>query len=231
MSRVKIVWAILLLLSFGVLLAYLSYRFPGALWSTDNRVRFVYGLTLLGVVGSSVIVGWREQKGSAIRYAVTWIVIAVTLVFAYTFQEDLLEFADRTRAAVVPSVPIEDEYGVVTLFRGSDGHFHVNAEVDGKYVEFLVDTGASDVVLTDFDARRLGLDMRALNYNVPYHTANGIVYAAQVTLGEISVGSVSVRNVRASVNSGEMEQSLLGMSFLTRLSSFEVSGKRLRFHD
>ncbi len=231
MSRTKIIWGILLFLSFGTLLIYLSYRFPGALLSADARLRFVYGLTLLGVVGSSVIVAWREQKGSAIRYAVTWVVIAVTLVFAYSFQDDLLEFADRGRAAVIPSVPIEDQYGVVTLFRGSDGHFHVNAQVDGKYVEFLVDTGASDVVLTDFDARRLGIDMRALNYNRPYHTANGIIYAAQITLDEVSVGTVSVRNVRASVNPGQMEQSLLGMSFLTRLSSFEVSGKRLRLRD
>ena len=125
-------------------------------------------------------------------------------------------------------------YGVATgdesmVFRvGDDGHFRVRAVVDGVALDFLVDTGASDVALTRSDARRLGFDLDALAYIQPYTTANGVVYGAPVILGEMVVGPIRLTDVAASVNQAPMGgASLLGMSFLGRLGAYEVSNGSL----
>ena len=87
----------------------------------------------------------------------------------------------------------------------------------------LVDTGASDVTLTPRDARRLGFHLDRLTYDRTYRTANGIVKGARVRLHSLKVGHIVVPDVRASVNSADMNLSLLGMSFISRLSRFEVA--------
>ena len=113
--------------------------------------------------------------------------------------------------------------GEVSFRERKGGHFIVDAKVDGVPIQFLVDTGASDVTLTPRDARRLGFDLNRLNYDRTYRTANGVVKGAPVRLHRLSVGHISLADVRASVNSADMNRSLLGMSFLSRLSSFEVA--------
>jgi clan AA aspartic protease (TIGR02281 family) len=131
-------------------------------------------------------------------------------------------------AALAPSAPVQASPGVVYLTRDlRTGHFHVNALVNGTAVNFLVDTGASDVALSTDDALRLGLHPDKLVYNMPYQTANGVSMAARVTIDEIKVGDNVVRNVQASVGQGNMDMSLLGMTFLNRIGSIEVKGDRL----
>ncbi len=108
------------------------------------------------------------------------------------------------------------------------GHFLVDASVNGRKVAAMVDTGASTVALGAETARRLGINPPKSAYTVPVSTANGIVEAANVTLSEVRVGGIRVRNVAALVvPDGLLEVNLLGMSFLSRLSKFELSGPRL----
>jgi clan AA aspartic protease (TIGR02281 family) len=107
------------------------------------------------------------------------------------------------------------------------GHFVVDAEVEGTPLTFLVDTGASDVVLSPDDARRLGLEPRTLDYSREYQTANGVVRAAPVTLRELRLGQLQLYDLDASVNERPLPMSLLGMSFLDRLQSYEVTDGRL----
>jgi aspartyl protease family protein len=117
--------------------------------------------------------------------------------------------------------------GSVRFRVGQDGHFHIEAMVDGTRVRFLVDTGASEVVLSPGDARRLGFDLGRLSFTRMAETANGSVRSAPVTLHEMMVGGLRVNEVSASVNEAEMSESLLGMTFLNRLGGFEVSGDTL----
>ena len=91
----------------------------------------------------------------------------------------------------------------------------------------MIDTGASDVALTRADARRLGIDLERLSFDVPYSTANGTSFGARVRLDRVRIGEVVVENVAGSVVSGELDRSLLGMSFLRRLSGFEFRGNEL----
>ena len=109
-------------------------------------------------------------------------------------------------------------YRTMTIQRGSNGHFNVEAEVDGRRMEFLVDTGASVIALRERDAARLGIHPARREYTAQVSTANGIVRAAPVELNRVDVGSLTVRNVQALVLPDEaLGQNLLGMSFLSRV--------------
>jgi aspartyl protease family protein len=110
---------------------------------------------------------------------------------------------------------------------GAHGHFLVEAVVEGTPLAFVVDTGASDVVLTPADAKRLGFRADELRFTRRYQTANGVVAAAPVTLRELRIGQFSAFDVEASVNGAPLPVSLLGMSFLRRLRGYEVDNGRL----
>jgi aspartyl protease family protein len=103
-----------------------------------------------------------------------------------------------------------------------DGHYWTRADVSGTQIEFLVDTGASIVALTYFDAQRLGLKPEELDFDAEIRTAGGVTYGASITLDSIRIGKVEVEDVTAVILRTELEQSLLGMSFLGELNSYEV---------
>jgi aspartyl protease family protein len=109
----------------------------------------------------------------------------------------------------------------------SSGHYLIEATVNGAPVTFLVDTGASDIVLTLDDARRVGLRPRSLEYTQRFATANGEVRGAPVVLREVRIGQARLFDVSASVNEAALDVSLLGMSFLEQLSGYEVERGRL----
>jgi aspartyl protease family protein len=99
--------------------------------------------------------------------------------------------------------------------------------VNGEPVRFVVDTGATQIVLSKSDARRVGLDVDDLVYLGRAYTANGEVRTAPVKLDTVSIGPIKDSNVRAVVNDGAMEGSLLGMEYLQRFSSVEIGGGKL----
>jgi aspartyl protease family protein len=108
------------------------------------------------------------------------------------------------------------------------GHFIVDARVNGRPIEMLADTGASAVVLTQEDARRAGIDLRSLTYDIPVSTANGQAMVARVMLDRLEVRGIAVPRVRAVVAEKDvLESSLLGMTFLNRLASVKMSGDTL----
>jgi len=111
---------------------------------------------------------------------------------------------------------------------GPDGHFVVPGTANGAPVHFLVDTGATLVVLTPSDARAAGIDPSALVFDRAMRTASGTVPAAAAVLHEVKVGRISIGDVRAAVIA-KAPQSVLGMSFLSRLKSFEMQRDRLTF--
>jgi aspartyl protease family protein len=113
------------------------------------------------------------------------------------------------------------------IARSADGHYWADAEVDGAPVHFLVDTGSSTVALTPADAGRLGLDASALRYDQPVFTAAGRERAAAVTLSHVTIAGVKVEGVKALVMREGLSASLLGMSYLGRLSKIEATPEAL----
>lgn len=132
----------------------------------------------------------------------------------------------EARAAVVqPAAP--SSYGrSVTLQKGSNGHFQADAVIDGRRMEFMVDTGASVIALRERDAARLGIHPAQRDYKVNVSTANGTIKAAPVELNRVEVGGLTVRNVAALVLPDEaLAQNLLGMSFLSKVKWEHRNGR------
>ncbi|MGN6209401.1 TIGR02281 family clan AA aspartic protease [Asticcacaulis sp.] len=119
---------------------------------------------------------------------------------------------------------------VTAIPKAKDGHFWANATVNTRAVRFLVDTGATVVALTPADAQRLGFDSQSLVYDREVTTANGKTYAATVNLSVVGIGQSTVRNVDAMVVKDGLTTSLLGMSYLGRLSRFEATPSSLILH-
>jgi aspartyl protease family protein len=114
--------------------------------------------------------------------------------------------------------------GSVTVPRDGYGHFRTEGRIDGRRLDFLIDTGASVIALTADDAANLGIHPGASEYRVMLKTANGVVRAAPATLGMVEIGDIMVRDVTAVVMpEGALSENLLGMSFLSRLRHFEYS--------
>ena len=110
---------------------------------------------------------------------------------------------------------------------GPNGHFVIDAVVEGVPLTFLVDTGATQIVLTLDDARQLGLQPHSLEFSQRFRTANGEVRGAPVRLRELRIGQFSLYDLDASVNEAPLAISLLGMSFLDRLDGYRVEDGRL----
>lgn len=123
------------------------------------------------------------------------------------------------------AAPVED--GAAQIVKGADGHFWAEAKVDGRAVRFLIDTGATAVALSQNDAKRLGIDTKGLDYSYKVMTASGETRAASVKLASVSVAGAQVRDVDALVIEKGLETSLLGMSYLGRLSSFQATPRAL----
>lgn len=181
--------------------------------------RLVY-LVILG----SVLVLWfvvqaRDSLGKLLQHAAVWALIFLGAIAAVGLWQDI-------RQTVAPSQSVVSDTRV-ELPRAPDGHYYLTAQVQGTPIRFVVDTGASQIVLSRQDARRAGIDVDDLVYTGRARTANGTVRTAPVRLDRVAIGPIEDRNVRAVVNEGEMDGSLLGMDYLRRFSSVEITGDRL----
>jgi aspartyl protease family protein len=156
-----------------------------------------------------------------------WLLLILGCVALYAYRMELSEIADRTLSTLTPTRSRITGEHAITFLRASDGHFWIDATVNGKPIRFLVDTGASGIVLNREDGERIGFDPRSLSFQQVFETANGRTRGASVELDELQIGPLAYRHVGASVNEGEMHQSLLGMRFLDRLSSVEIRGDSL----
>jgi aspartyl protease family protein len=133
--------------------------------------------------------------------------------------------AARPQAAVAPAVSNSRS---VVILPGRNGQFEVAGRVDGRPLNFMVDTGASTIALTERAAANLGIHPAARDYTAAVNTANGVVRAAPVELNMVEIDDLVVRDVRALVlPDGALSDNLLGMTFLTRLRHFEYSGGKL----
>jgi len=181
-------------------------------------------------VGGGMLGSYRGRAGAMVRDAVSWLALGLGLVTVYAYKDELLPIAARVVGELVPgsAMTVEESSGGATEVRirkRLDGHFTATVKVNGGTVSMIVDTGASSIVLRPADARKAGIDPKALTYRVPVLTANGRAMAARVRLDSVAIGPLDRKNVDALVaQPGALSQSLLGMSFLSRLRSYEFSG-------
>lgn len=163
------------------------------------------------------------RRALTILAAATVSAVAATAMVATASREPEPRPALRGAAALVEPAPASEPSGSAAVRKATDGHFWAEAQVDGRHVRFLVDTGASTVALTLADARRLGLTPGDLSFDQPVTTASGQTMGARVVLDYVSVAGARVEDVEALVLQHGLETSLLGMTYLGRLSRFEAS--------
>jgi len=222
------IWVFLaLLLTAGISLWFLNDYFPGSLSSEGDQMSFVHGVTLLALISSGLLATRRVNFGETVRSISIWIGVAAALVLGYSFQDEIKTAGTRVLSELLPARPVVSPEGVVTLIKGNDGHFHASGLANGTPVRFLVDTGATGISLSPDDARRIGVDLETLEYTLVFETANGKGRGARWRLDSLSIGPIEFRDVAVSINKEDVNSSLLGMSFLGRLSSFEVSGREM----
>ena len=224
----RLLWSLLAVLTVALLVLVLQQnetalaelsRFDSASWETK--------ITAAALVGLIALMLFRQRFSHALESALIWLMLAALLALGYTYRFELREVADRVLAEFIPGRPVT-RGRTVEIARASGGGFSVAAHVNGARVPMVLDTGASAVVLTQEAAKAAGLPLEVLNYSVSVDTANGRTRAAPVTLDRLSIGDINERSVPALVaQAGQLRTSLLGMTFLNRLESWEVRGDKL----
>ena len=171
----------------------------------------------------------------AVRDLLIWATVLLGLSVVYLYRFEFQDIGARLTGGLIPGTPVAtsiDGRPAVTLTRGVDGHFDATALVDGTPVRFLVDTGATGIILSARDAAAIGIDLDALRFDVRTQTANGEGRAARARVESLAVGPIQRRDVRVLVaDRGRLGRSLLGQEFLSSLSSYERRGDRLTLRD
>src|SRR5258705_2076026 len=213
-SRGRFVLWLVLLFAIGAGLWKLAELFPGQISSGLNQAYLVQLVIILALVSGSLIFARHGRFREVARNLAIWMGVAVVLAIGFAFHAELTDIRLRLRSELLPCNPVATNPDVVVLTQSADGHFYVIGNADGNPVRFLIDTGASETVLSPSDAKRIGIDIEALSFSHPYETANGIGQGAAFTLRSLSIGPIELSDVPVSINQADMNTSLLGMSFL-----------------
>ena len=221
----------LLIFGLGLSLALLVARHDAgniAGLSTNDFASLAVKIAILLFIGSAVLMFFRENFMQALQAALLWVVVGLVLVVGYTYRFELKDVSERVLAELMPGRAASRGARTVEIARGRAGEFSVSAQVNGANISMALDTGASAVVLTQEAAKAAGLPLEVLSYTVTVDTANGRTRAAAVTLDKIGIGGIVERSVPALIaQPGQLRTSLLGMTFLNRLESWEVRGEKL----
>lgn len=185
---------------------------------TGEQTASLIYLVLLGtVIAGYFFLSGRARIGQSLRQAGVWALLFIGVIAAYGLWSDI-------QGSVMPRQAVFENGDRIEVPLSPDGHYRMTLQVNGEPIRFIVDTGASDIVLSADDAARAGIAQDTLVFSGTARTANGIVRTARVWLDEVSLGPVADRSVPALVNGGEMSGSLLGMAYLNRFAEVRFGG-------
>ncbi|SPF80181.1 retropepsin-like aspartic protease family protein [Pseudoprimorskyibacter insulae] len=188
--------------------------------SGEQFGNLTYLVLLLAMLSVGLIARGRGQIRQHLKAFGQWFVIIAIIAVGVGLWGDV-----RTR--IIPQQTVFSEAGRIELPRAPDGHYYATLGINGAEIPFVIDTGASNMVLTQDDAKAAGVPLERLSYFGQANTANGTVRTAPIRLNDVSFGPFEDSNVRALVNQGDMDKSLLGMSYLQRFSRIEISNNTL----
>ena len=181
--------------------------------SSDIIAQVLY-LTIFGVlIAAGLWARSRNNLSQTAQHVAIWVLIFIAAIAAFGLWGDLERHL---------GVQSDNGNKRIEIPISLNGHYNLRLRINDVPVDFVVDTGATDIVLSQADASRIGLDLGQLAFTGPASTANGIVETARVTLDKIEIANVIDRNVSAIVNKGELFGSLLGMGYLQRWGRIEI---------
>ncbi|MEP1208259.1 MAG: TIGR02281 family clan AA aspartic protease [Rhizobiaceae bacterium] len=229
-------WVLVGLMGLVLILLIASGDTGTTLGFESNRIGTAAVSALWALLIGSAVFGRGTGIWETIKQIGIWILIILALMAAYVFRFDLQDIASRFSGGVIPGSPISatDDSGrrIVTLIRADNGHFEATAGVNEQSIRFLVDTGASSIVLSYDDARAAGIGVDDLSYSIRTQTANGTGRAARARIDHFYLGGIERRGMNVLVaEPGRLGKSLLGQQFLESLHSYEKRGDRLTLRD
>lgn len=189
-----------------------------------DRGQAVYLIALLLFILLSSAVVRRNGVGKTLSMLLVWLVVIGVVAFAANRRDQLLSLLGEQEPVIMA-----DGEGVRLTAR-DDGHFWVRAKVNGETVLFLIDTGASDIVLSQAAAKRVGIETGDLSFDRPAMTANGMVRGAAVKLRTIEIGGILRSDMSATVTEGPLATNLLGMRYMRTLKGWRVDGPVLTLY-
>lgn len=218
---------LLLLAGLGGVVAALFRAFPEAIQTPGDWSDLAWALALILLLTTGVFRLGRGAITQHLRYAAIWTALAGVLALGYAYRDELARVPQRLQLAFGTGYPIATAEHEVIVPQDARGAFVLNARVNGQPVRFIVDTGATDTVLSPAAAQRLGVDLDKVDFKESAETANGMGYGASFTAQRLDVGPIAFANFPMIINQAPMTSSLLGLSFLNRLESFEIRDRKL----
>ena len=218
---------VLLLFAVGGLVVALARAYPGAVRTRDDWFSVTYAIGFAALVSAGLLRAGRATLTQHLRNVAIWGAIIAILALGFSYRDELVGVSQRLRVALSAGDPVATGDHELAIPQDENGAFVIIGRVNGQRVRFLVDTGATDTVLSPDDAQRVGVDMARLRYDQEAETANGVGHGAAWTAGSLEVGPIRMANVKIAVNQAPLSNSLLGLNFLNRLESFEVRGRKL----
>jgi aspartyl protease family protein len=218
---------LIVLAAVGALTFGLARAYPEALHDSEDKTRLALQLGIVLLVSTALLRGLRGPIRQHLKHVALWSGIIAILVLGYAYRAELAAVPRRVALAFNVGTPVQTGERTLVVPQGEDGSFVVDALINGQRVRFVVDTGATETVLTPDDARRLGIPVDTLNYGYKAETANGVGYSAAYDVDSLAVGAIKLDGFRVMVNQAPMRLSLLGMSFLHRLDAFEFRDRQL----
>ena len=195
--------------------------------SDGDWQNFTYSLLILVMLCSSLFSRRDIGMAKIFKYLAIWSALALVIIALYSYRFEFADFKSRILGEVLPTKVQTKNSQELIINMAQDGHFYIDSKVNGHPVRFMIDTGASDVVINKNLIEKIGLKRADLKFNKIYQTANGKSFGASIVIKELEIGELKFFNLNASVNDADMGVSLLGMSFLRQFKKYEFSQGRL----
>lgn len=192
--------------------------------TNGDTANLLYLIGVLVLVGSS-LVARRLPLGQSLKMALAWVGIFALGFLLFSLRDDAGALWSRLTSEINPSAGVV-RGGALRVRKSEDGHFWLKAEVNGRSVKFLIDSGATTIAMSSADARTAGVAPGG-GFPVAINTANGVVMAQRARIERLKAGPIERNDLAALVAPEFGETSVLGMNFLSSLRSWRVEGQEL----
>ena len=190
----------------------------------DQAIHFLYLVGVLVLVGSALMVR-RIPIAQGLKMFVGWVLIFGAAFVVFTLKDEFMALGNRllveTRGGVEQTAP-----GEVRIRQAPDGHFWVDAELNGRTVRFLIDSGATTTSISRATAERAGIEP-SRGFGAMVQTANGVVTVDRGRAESLEVGPIERRDVAVHISDAFGDMNVIGMNFLSTLSAWGVEGRTL----
>jgi aspartyl protease family protein len=186
----------------------------------------VYSVVLL-VFLLMGLVGRKNLKiQTMLKYSVLWFLIIMVIISLYSYRDHFKDFTSRLSSELNPTKAVKKNNQIV-IREADDHHYYLTTTINNKKIIFMIDTGASDIVMSIDDAKKIGIDIAKINFNKRYQTANGIVLGGSTKIDKMIIADFEFNDVNISINQARMGKSLMGVSFLKRFKKYEFADHQL----